>query len=155
MNDTTGTDLSPPKKQEMRKLPTWMEATGRSSLEKCSYILFCERTQTSAYYCFIREYGSLEVYLAFKKESALHQKDDLMRIYISAIQIIIISWGWYAIKNMRTRKQRYTSLYKILWFHYSSVFFRSLLRVYDKYECINNSFNLFSLSLLNRQKVFL
>lgn len=39
--------------------------------------------------CFAEERGSLEICLAFKKESALLEKDDLMSL--SAVQIIIIS----------------------------------------------------------------
>ena len=69
--------------------PISAEATGRPSLKKCVVILSCGRTHASASDCFVEECGSLEVYLAFKKESALHRQDSLMRL--SSIQIVIIS----------------------------------------------------------------
>lgn len=75
----------------------------------------------SASYCSIEEHGSLEMCLSFRKESALQQKYDLMRI--SAIQIAMITWGWDEIKNT-TRKHRHTSMCKILWLCYSSVFLK-------------------------------
>lgn len=78
-----------PNKQETAVPPTTVEAPGRSSLEKSLVILSCGRIHASASYCFMEGRGTLEICLAFKKNSALHPKDNLMRI--SAIQIVTIS----------------------------------------------------------------